>query len=332
MKFVEPAYLIFVLAALLVFVPRWRGNKRVLSIGYSNIELLRGAAHPWDYISRLGPMMLRFLVLGALVLALARPQLFEDQAKKTVDGIDMMLAIDTSGSMRALDLEWQGERMNRLSVVKRVLNDFYEQRPNDRMGVVVFGTEAFMQVPLTLDQKILKTLTERLSIGMAGDATAIGDAVAMATKGLKEIEADTRVIILLTDGSNTAGSIDPPQAAEIAKSLGVKVYTIAVGSEGRAPMPVKGFFGESVQYVPVELDEKLLKSIAETTGGQYFRAKTTEDLKEVYTTIDQLEKREIKGEQTIEGQDVFKWFVMIAGIFMACELLFNSSKMRALPV
>ena len=276
--------------------------------------------------------MLRFLVLGALVFALARPQLFEDRAKRTVDGIDMMLAIDTSGSMRALDLEWQGERMNRLSVVKRVLNDFYEQRPNDRMGVVVFGTEAFMQVPLTLDQKILKTLTARLSIGMAGDATAIGDAVAMATKGLKEIDADTKVIILLTDGSNTAGSIDPAQAAEIAKSLQVKVYTIAVGSKGRAPMPVKGFFGESVQYVPVELDEKLLKSIAETSGGQYFRAETTEDLQKVYETIDQLEKREIKGEQTIEGQDVFKWFVMMAGIFMGFELLFNSSKMRALPV
>ena len=273
----------------------------------------------------------RVLALTFLVVALARPQSSLLPSKNSSDGVDMVLVVDTSGSMRALDFELNGQRQDRLTVIKDVISKFIDARADDRIGMVVFGTEAFTQAPLTHDHKVLQAFLSKVAIGMAGDATAIGDGLVTATKRIKDIDAKSKVIILLTDGSNTAGKIEPDAAADAAASLGVKVYSIGVGSKGKAPMPVNGFFGQTVQYVDVDLDEVLLTRIAEKTGGKYFRAYDTDSLKAIYVTIDKLEKRKVELNDYRQHEDRFDTWVILAGWLVVAELLWSLTAFRRVP-
>lgn len=232
---------------------------------------------------------LRIGLLSLLVLAAARPQSGPKVGKHSSLGLDIVLVVDASASMSALDMS-QDLSLDRLEVVKRVIRKFIADRPNDRLGLVVFGSEAFTQVPLTLDHAIVDERVNALEIAMAGRATAIGDAIAVATRRLKEVDGKTRLMILLTDGSNTHGRLDPELASDAAKALGVRIEAIGVGKEGDVPFPVEGPFGRSVQMRRSDMDEDALRAIAEKTGGRYHRADDEKTLQNIYDSIDKLEK------------------------------------------
>ncbi len=277
------------------------------------------------------PMMLRVLAIIFLVIALARPQ----EGRKSMEilsvGVDIILATDTSGSMQALDFFKDKNRVNRLDVVKEVVREFIDNRPNDRMGMVTFGAEAFTQCPLTMDHSILLSFLDNLKIGMAGDSTAIGSAIGVAVKRLKDLKAKSKVIILLTDGRNNSGNIPPLQAAEIAKSYGIKIYTIGIGTLGKAPFLVDTFMGKQLIYQDVDLDEDTLKTIAATTDGKYFRATDRETLKDIYTQIDKLEKSEVKVIDHAEYNELFPPFLICGLSLILMEIVLANTRLRRIP-
>lgn len=271
--------------------------------------------------------ILRCLTIFFTIIALARPQAGRAQREKKTDGLDIMLVLDTSGSMQALDFVLEGKRQDRLSVVKHALSQFIQKRTEDRLGMVVFGTHAYTQAPLTLDHDVLLTFLDQVQIGMAGDATAIGDAIGVATNRLKELKAKSKIIVLLTDGSNNAGKLNPLSAAEAAKVMGVKIYTIGIGSHG--PVPIRTERGYT--QVVLDLDDKLLTQIAETTGGQYFTAADTENLFKVYATIDQLEKSESKAQIFQQYDETYESWAWIAWGLFLLELLLRFTRLRWVP-
>ncbi|MCB9228525.1 MAG: VWA domain-containing protein, partial [Deltaproteobacteria bacterium] len=229
--------------------------------------------------------LLRCLAILSLIVAMAGPRSGRGIRKKSSNALDMMLIVDTSGSMRAMDFTEKGQRVSRLRIAKTVLKEFIRNRPDDRMGLTIFGTHATAWVPMTLDHDVLTDYLDQAEPGLVGEATAIGDALGIATNRLKDLDAKSKVIILLTDGANSAGTIDPDDAARIAQTLGVRVYTIGVGKDGPVPFPTP--FGPEMRLV--EMDEDQLRRIADVTGGRYFRADSSESLSDVYSTIDQLE-------------------------------------------
>lgn len=277
------------------------------------------------------PSLFRFLALLLIVAALARPQSGFKTTETTSEGVDILLAVDTSGSMKALDFTLNGSEANRLDVIRQVINDFIKKRTSDRVGMVVFGEYAFTQCPLTLDYDTIRSFLHMIQIGMAGDGTAVGNGLATAVKRLKSSTAKSKVIILLTDGVNNAGDVAPLTAAKMAKELGIKVYTIGVGSRGQVLFPQETPFG--IQKVPmqVDLDEETLKAIAQTTDGRYFRATDTQDLENIYSTIDQLEKSEIKAKQFREANERFQIFLGAALILMLLEILLSTTWLRRFP-
>ena len=305
------------------------------------------AAIRYSSISSLKPLKpsrslrLRRLVLcfrvGAvllLVIAAARPQSGRKRTLLKTEGIDIMLAVDTSGSMQALDLDADRsitERRNRLEVATEVVNQFVEKRENDQIGLVVFGEQAFTQCPLTLDHGIVSTFLSQLEIGMAGDGTAIGSALGTAVKRLQKSEAKSKIIILLTDGRSNAGQLSPKKAAEIAQTFGIKVYTIAAGTRGKAPFLVKTIFGVQPQYQAVEIDEEALREIADITGGAYFRAEDMSALRTIYAQIDALEKTEIQSTAYLEYDEQFDIFVAPALLLLLLEVLLLGTRFRKIP-
>ena len=270
---------------------------------------------------------LRGLALLFIIVALARPQGGKHTGSRSAEGVDIMLAIDTSGSMKARDFVIDGERPNRLEVIKRVIADFISERPDDRIGLVVFGTEAFTQAPLTLDHDVLLKFLDQIEIGMAGEATAIGDGLATCVLRLKNQLGESRVVVLLTDGANNAGRMDPMAASAAAKSFGIRVHTIGVGSEGEVPIITNG----QVTYIKADIDEKLLNAISNETGGVYRRAMDTEALKSVYKEIDRLEKRRLDVKDQRSGRDFFMYPLLAALLCVALELVWRSTKWRAIP-
>ncbi len=272
-------------------------------------------------------LVLRCLTILMIVVALARPQGGRHQGSRSAEGVDIMLAIDTSGSMKARDFVIDGERPNRLEVIKRVIADFILERPDDRIGIVVFGTEAFTQAPLTLDHEVLLKFLDQLEIGMAGEATAIGDGLATSVLRLKNQLGESRVVVLLTDGANNAGRMDPMAASAAAKSFGIRVHTIGVGSEGEVPIISNG----QVVYIRADIDEKLLTAISTETGGVYRRATDTAALKGVYHEIDQLEKRRLEVKDQRSGRDFFTYPILLALMFLGLELLWRLTKWRVIP-
>lgn len=277
----------------------------------------------------------RWITVALLLVAIARPQTGRKQTEVVTEGIDIMLAIDTSGSMKALDLDGERrlhERRNRLEVVKSVVDTFVQKRPNDQVGMVVFGTEAFTQCPLTLDHGILATFLERVEIGMAGTETAIGSALGTAVKRLQKSAGKSKVVILLTDGRSNTGLISPGKAAQIAAQLGVRIYTIGAGTRGKAPMIVKGgLLGPQVHWEDVQIDEETLQKVATTTGGRYFRAEDAEALQSIYDEIGSLEKTEITMKSYLEYDERFSGFVYPALLILLLEVALLGTRLRKIP-
>lgn len=277
------------------------------------------------------PLILRCLAIALLVTALARPQEGRKSTEILSAGVDILLAIDTSGSMRAMDFEKNHQPVDRLTVVKNVVSEFIDSREFDRMGMVVFGNEAFTQCPLTLDHDILHSFLDKLQIGVAGDSTAIGSAIGISVKRLKDLKSKSKVIILLTDGRNNVQNITPFQAAEIAKTYGIKIYTVGVGTKGQAPFPMNTPFGQKMLMQRVSIDEDSLKKIAEQTGGRYFRATDSDSLKQIYAQIDSLEKSEVKWIDHSEYRELFPLFLIPALLLVLTETILTQTRLRRVP-
>lgn len=239
-----------------------------------------------------------------LVLALARPQHVGEETQLPVTGRDLMLLVDISPSMEERDMIQQGRSLNRLQAVKRVLDDFIDRREGDRLGLILFGTAPYVQAPLTFDRETVRTLLDEAGLGMAGRATAIGDAIGLSVKRLRERPQEQRVAILLTDGANTAGEVTPDKAAEIARAAGVRLYTVGIGAES---MVQQGLFGNRRVNPSRDLDEGLLTRMAQQTGGQYFRARNLTELEGIYDTIDQLEPINQDGQFYRPVKDLYAW-------------------------
>ncbi|MDE1888787.1 MAG: VWA domain-containing protein [Planctomycetota bacterium] len=277
-------------------------------------------------------IILRSAAIVLLAVASARPQYGNEQTKVTTEGIDIVLAVDVSGSMLAEDFEIGSERHNRLYVVKQVVKDFVKRRINDRIGLVVFAGRAYTQCPMTLDYGMLLQLLEKVEIGMVEDGTAIGSAIGSSVDRLRSTKAKSKVIILLTDGRNNAGEIDPFTASEIAKTLEIKIYTIGAGTKGLAPFPAVDLFGNKVmKQVKIDIDDDALREIAKITDGKYYRATDTESLKGIYSQIDKLEKTESETTQYTEYNELFYYFLLPAFGLLLIELGLTKTRFRKIP-
>lgn len=272
------------------------------------------------------PFALRILTLALIIIVLARPQTTNSWQSSEIEGIDIMLAIDVSTSMLAEDL-----KPNRLEAAKEVAAEFVNGRPNDNIGITLFAGESFTQCPLTVDHAVLLNFIHGTRCGLIEDGTAVGMGIANAVSRLKESKAKSKVVILLTDGTNNRGDISPLTAAEIAKSFGIRVYTIGVGTNGEAPYPYP--VGGTVQYVnmKVEIDEKTLAQIASTTEGNYFRATSNSKLKEVYEEIDKLEKTKLNVKEFSKREEVYRSFALVAFCCFLLELLLRNTILRKIP-
>ena len=306
--------LLIVPAAIVWYI--FRHKKQDASVRFSDMNGFETLPKSWKVYGRHLLFVLQMAALALLIVAIARPQSTSTSQTSNIEGIDIILAQDVSGSMLARDL-----KPDRLEASKKVAADFVEGRPTDRMGLVVFSGESFTQVPLTTDHGIMLNMLKELKSGMIEDGTAIGDGLATAINRLKDSEAISKVIILLTDGMNNAGSVDPYTAAELAKLYGIRVYTIGVGSYGTAPFPVQTIFGVQYQQMPVEIDEKLLQTIANSSGGKYFRATSNQRLDDIYDEIDKLERSKIEVTEFRHVHEEFYPLVALALILLLVEFL-----------
>ncbi len=321
-EFAQPGFLwLLLVIPLMVAYYYWRNQQLQGILGMSSTKGFAFAQKNPTRIWRHCSIVLRSLALIALVTALARPQSALSWQNETTEGIDVMIATDISGSMLSEDF-----KPNRLEAGKNIAINFIENRPGDRIGLVVFSGESFTQCPLTIDHDVLINLFHDIKNGMIDDGTAIGMGLATAVSRLKDSEAKSKVIILLTDGVNNMGSIPPITAAEIAKQFGIRVYTVGVGTNGSAPYPFKDQLGNThYQMVPVEIDEATLGKIAGITGGKYFRARNNTELTEIYKQIDKLEKVKIAVTQYHKRTEHYLPFAIIALAFLSLEILLNNT-------
>lgn len=275
---------------------------------------------------------LSYLALAAMIIALARPQLGRVITRTQASGVDIMLVLDVSRSMLAEDFTIGTHHANRLEATKQVTKQFINERPNDRIGIIAFAGRPYLVSPLTLDHDWLIQNLERLQIGLVEDGTAIGSAIASAANRLKDKEAKTKLIVLLTDGDNNAGKVMPLTAAEAAHALDIRIYTIGAGTQGEAPFPFVDPFGQTIyRNVPVEFEEETLKKIAEVTKGKYFRATDTGSLKSIFGEIDKLEKTKVEIEKVSQYRDFFPWFLIGGITFLGLEVLLSQTLWRRLP-
>lgn len=331
-RFASPLILsLLLLLPILAALWRWSGRgRRTAPMRFADVTLARAPGRSWRLWLRPLLPALRWLTLALIVGAMARPQLVDAQQLVKGQGVDIALALDISGSMGSLDFEPQ----NRLEAAKQVIEDFVSERQYDRIGLIVFASEAFSQSPLTIDHEVLKRLladvelAPRLNID---DGTAIGLGLANAANMLKDSAAKSKVIILLTDGINNRGQIDPLTAAEAAKALGIKVYTVGAGRPGIVPVPQQTIFGERVVMVESELDEDTLRQIAETTGGLYFRAEDTNGLHQVYDEINNLEQSEVEIRTFNRYEELAPWLLWPAFMLMLVEFTLKHTLLRRLP-
>jgi len=266
--------------------------------------------------------LLTFLIWSLIVVATARPQWIDEPIELPTSGRDLLLSIDISGSMEEEDLKLKGKTANRLTVVKSILSEFIEKREGDRLGLVLFGEKAYLQTPLTFDLKTVQFMLDETVIGLAGASrTAIGDGIGLSIKRLRERPAENRVLILLTDGRNNSGELDPIEAAKLAKHAGIKIYTVGVGADKQTRRSL--LFGTTTFNPSAELDEETLKVVADLTGGQYFRARSSEELAQIYDLLDQLEPVEDKPEIYRPVQELYYWALLAAFAFLMLPLLFN---------
>jgi Ca-activated chloride channel homolog len=304
----------------------WKGIKRQPSVKYSSLGFLKGFSPTIKERLRHLPFILRLLAITLFIVALARPQTFSSGENIYTEGIDIAMVLDISGSMLAEDL-----KPNRLEAAKEVIDNFIAGRTSDRIGLVVFARDAFTQCPLTVDYSVLRDLLKQVKSGMVEDGTAIGNAIANGVNRLKDSDTKSKIIILLTDGVNNAGEVDPVSAAEIAKTFGIRIYTIGVGTKGNAPFPVQTPFGIRYQMAPVEIDEAVLQKISNITDGQYFRATDNQTLEDIYNKIDKLEKTRIEVTSYRNAKELFYGWLG-SGIFMLfLEVSLSRTVLRKIP-
>lgn len=277
------------------------------------------------------PLVLRAVALFLMVLALARPQGGNVQRVVTSPGVDILMVIDTSGSMQAMDFTLGDERATRLDVARQVMREFVDGREQDRIGLVAFGEEAFLQCPTTVDYGVLSASLGALELRMAGDGTAIGNGIGTAIEGLRELPGRSKVIVLLTDGENTTGVLDPEQAARAAATYGIKIHTIGIGTEGKAPFLADGPFGQHLVYQEVHLDEALLRTLAEVTGGRYFRADSTDKMREIWRIIDEMEKVEVDVREFTDFHELAPFFLLPALIVLFLDFVLRATWLRTIP-
>lgn len=328
MRFANPYLLwLLVLLAPMIAYYIYRTLQGGAAIHISTIEGVRRAPRTLRYWLRHAPFVLRCAAFVLLVVALARPQDVDEQRRSSAEGIDIMLAVDVSGSMLARDF-----KPDRITAAKEVAGRFIADRYGDRLGLVVFAGEAFTQSPLTTDQSTLQTMLSRIRSGIIEDGTAIGNGLATAINRLRESDAKSKVIILLTDGVNNRGEIAPLMAADIAADMGIKVYTIGVGTRGKAPYPVVDMFGNmSFQPMDVEIDEKTLEGIAERTGGRYFRATDNDKLQSIYDEINQLEKSKVEVTDYTVYHERFLALLLAALGVLLLEFVFSNIILKRIP-
>lgn len=303
----------------------WRHNRLNPHLRISSIEGLKGVRSLRSVLRHV-PFALRMAAFALIIIVLARPQSSNQWESVTTEGIDIVMALDISSSMLARDFS-----PDRLEAAKDVATQFISGRPDDRIGLVVFSGESFTQCPLTSDHAVLINLLKNVYCGMIEDGTAIGLGLANAVNRIKDSDAVSKVIILLTDGVNNRGSVDPMTAAEIAKTFGIRVYTIGVGSRGMAPYPEATIFG--IQYVnrPTEIDEELLQRVSAVTDGKYYRATDNEKLKTIYGEIDQLEKSKVNVQEHHKKTDEYLWFAIAAVLLLLSEIVLRYTVLRNLP-
>lgn len=327
-SFAHPYFLLLLL--LIPFIAWHRYRQQSVhnpSFTLSNTDFSRLHTYRPTWRMRLRPY-LHWLHLGALaclIIALARPQNRYAEEKINADGIDIIISMDVSGSMLARDFE-----PDRIGAAKEVAREFVQNRPYDRIGLVVFAGESFTQCPATTDHKVVETLLKNIKSGVLADGTAIGMGLATAVTRLQDSPSKSKVIILLTDGVNNAGFFDPLTAAETAREYGIKTYTIGVGTKGYAPYPVQGVFGTSYQQMEVKIDEELLQKIADLTGGKYYRATDNQSLRNIYAEIDQLEKSKIEVTTVSRYAERFYPFAIAAALLLLLSLVLKQSIFRGL--
>ncbi|MDD4922804.1 MAG: VWA domain-containing protein [Bacteroidales bacterium] len=323
----NPYYLYLLLLILpAVFWYIQKRKKRYATLQVSNSFAFEGIKPSWkDRLEHL-PFILKMLAFVMIVVVLARPQSTNSWQNVSTDGIDIVVALDISSSMLAEDL-----KPNRLEAAKNVASSFISGRPNDNIGLVVFSAESFTQCPLTTDHAVLLNLFGGIQSGMIEDGTAIGLGLANAVSRIKDSQAKSKVIILLTDGSNNRGDIDPITAADIAKTFGVRVYTIGIGTKGKAPYPFQTAYGVQYQNIDVVIDEQPLRQIASITGGEYYRATNNNKLKSIYEEIDQLEKTKMKVHEFSKKNEEYRIFGMAALLLLLLEIVLRNTVLRRLP-
>ncbi|HEV7731087.1 MAG TPA: VWA domain-containing protein [Candidatus Binatia bacterium] len=331
MRLADP-WLLLLLALVAVLLSWARQRRRVAAVHWPSLEVVRAVAPAGGGRRRAILGVLRAVALGLVVVALARPQLGTASTKVHREGVDVVLAVDVSGSMLAEDFTLAEKRANRLDAVKSVVREFVAARPQDRIGLVVFAARPYTQAPLTLDHGWLLQNLDRAKTGMIEDGTAVGSALATATNRLRASTAPSKFVVLLTDGQSNAGRITPQTAADAAAALGIKVYTIGAGTRGMAPYPVQDMFGNTVyRPVQVDVDEPTLEAIAKTTGGRYFRATDTQSLRDIYQEIDAAEKAPFEAPQFLEHHEMYPWLVWPALVLLLLEVGLAETVLRKLP-
>ncbi len=317
----------FTLFGLLPLLAIWyifKNSKQQAAIAISDISAK--GLYSWKNVFRHLPFIVRLIAISCIIIALAKPQSTNQLQRADGEGVDIVMCIDVSGSMTAQDF-----KPNRLEAAKKVAEEFVNKRTNDRIGVVIFAGESFTQCPITTDHGVLLSAISNIHNGLLEDGTAIGDGLGTGVDRLRNSKAASKVIILLTDGENNVGLIDPKTAKEIAKAFKVKVYTIGVGTDGYAPQPQNTPLGVQTQMVKVTIDERLLKEIAKETGGKYFRAKDNESLISIYDEINSLEKSKVEISTLTRYSNKFMPFVIMALMFLVLEVLFRYTIFKKFP-
>jgi len=328
----ETPYALLLLGSipLIIFYRRKKVTQPVM--GISSISAVRDMAPSVFLKTKWLLPFVKYTALCLLITAIARPQWGTQQISVLTEGINMALAVDLSESMAALDFKQKGKIVNRLEAIKEVVRDFIAKREGDRIGLVVFGDHAYTQLPLTRDYSTIASVLDRLEIGAAGKSTAIGDAIGISLKRLEDIKSQSNIIILLTDGQSNSGQLSPEAATEISVQKNVKIYTIGVGTRGKAPYLIHHpVFGDQYVYQQVDIDEDTLKMIAKKTGGLYFRAENLEGLEKIYQTIDQLEKTKINVKTYAEYHEYYRYLLIPAFILFGMWIVLTNTRYLSVP-
>ena len=330
-RFLQPDW--FWALTLLPLVVLWRGRRGpVAAVEYSDVSLARDVAHRTR--SRIGGLIWLPPIIAAalMIVGLARPQRTQSRTEATANGIDIVLALDISGSMQALDFKVDNARVNRIAIVKSVVSKFIDERPNDRIGLIAFAAAPYIVSPLTLDHDWLQQNLERINVGIGDDGTAIGSAIAAAVNHLRTTTTKSKVVILLTDGVNNTGKIPPLAAADAARALGVKVYTIGVGVRGKAPIPVSDGAGKlHLVMAYVDVDEATLQAVANDTGGQFYRATDTDSLQKIYEQINRYETSAQSVEKFERVEELYRWTLFPSLGLLGLWVLLQHTRYRRLP-